>query len=134
MKSILSILTLVLISCATSQDTAIGNNHSTTQDHESKNLAKIRFLDYLRNQPGVQITRLGNQYEVLIRGHKSFQGDNNPLYVLDGVIIGRSFRDAESAVDVTQIKDVSIIPPPRAGKYGSRGQNGVIEITTKTVK
>ena len=121
-----------IIGCTSTQKTPDGLSVEHKQDHKSKDLAKIRLIDHLRNQPGVQITQLGNQYEILIRGHKSFQGESAPLYVLDGVMLGRSYRDAESTVDVTQIKRVRVLPPPRAGMYGSRGQNGVIEITTKT--
>lgn len=102
-----------------------------TAMEKSKDLAKITLIDFLRNQPGIQIRGSGNFYKILVRGHKSFQDADDPLYVLDGVPIGRSYNDAAMTIDVTQIETVKVIPPPRAGRYGNRGQNGVIEFTTK---
>lgn len=61
---------------------------------------------------------------VTIRGKKSFMLSNEPLYVVDGVIVnsfdGINIRD----VDYVQVlKDASI--------YGSRGANGAIIVRTK---
>ena len=123
---------LYFISCSSSQQIVTDDSSVPTASEKSHNLAKITLIDYLRNQPGVQIRGNGNFYKILIRGHKSIQGDNDPLYVLDGVSIGRSYNDAAMTIDVMQIESVKIIPPPRAGRYGSRGQNGVIEFTTKS--
>ena len=122
---------LYFISCSSTQPLTTEESSSPTAMEKSQNLAKLRLIDYLRNQPGIQIRGSGNFYKILIRGHKSFQGADDPLYVLDGVPIGRDYKTAATTVDVTQIDKVKVIPPPRAGRYGNRGQNGVIEITTK---
>jgi len=90
-----------------------------------------QLIDLIRNQSGVEVRGGGPDYLVLVRGAKSITGDNNPLYVVDGVQVGRKYSDAASSVDVFLIENVLVLPPPRTGKYGSRGQNGVIEITTK---
>ena len=71
----------------------------------------------------------GSSARVNIRGVGSISGGNSPLYVLDGIPIEEGvFRtmnpnDFES-VDV--LKDAA-----GAGLYGSRGENGVIVITSK---
>ena len=122
---------IITLSCSSTQSP--NDVLAPSQKEKSQHLAKLTLVDYLRNQPGVQIQGSGNHYKILIRGHKSIQGDNHPLYVLDGVPIGRSYNDAATTVDVTQIDRIRIVTPPRAGLYGSRGQNGVIEITTKKV-
>ncbi len=122
---------LILISCKSSYNDPLLSDYSKSSAAETNNIGKITLIDHLRSKPGLDIRGSANSYKILIRGHKSFQGHSDPLFVLDGVVIGRTYRDAANAVDVTQITSITIIPPPRAGRYGSRGQNGVIEIKTR---
>jgi TonB-dependent SusC/RagA subfamily outer membrane receptor len=54
----------------------------------------------------------------------------NPLYVVDGVII--SDPDFMSTLDPDQIEKVEVIKGTVAEtRYGERGANGVVLITTK---
>lgn len=92
---------------------------------------KRELVDYLRRTPGVEVRGSGSNILVLVRGAKSVSTDNNPLYVVDGVQVGRSYAAAASAANTFMIEYVNVITPPRAGKYGSLGTSGVIEITTK---
>jgi len=83
--------------------------------------------------PGVQVTtdgQPGANPTVRIRGIGSF-GSTEPLYVVDGVIIGQTVRDfSPNDIESMQIlKDASA-----AAIYGSRAANGVIIITTKQGK
>jgi TonB-dependent SusC/RagA subfamily outer membrane receptor len=76
--------------------------------------------------PGVRRAPDGNG--IIIRGPRSIQGNNQPLYVIDDV--PTSARPHLSLTDVDEIevlKDAAML----AG-YGLRGQNGVILIRTKT--
>jgi len=68
----------------------------------------------------------GNNPLVTIRGLGTF-GNNQPLYIVDGVQTG-SLNDipAESIESVDILKDAA-----SAAIYGSRGSNGVVIITTK---
>lgn len=84
---------------------------------------------------GVDITsnqRPGEVGEIRIRGNRSLNAKNTPLYVVDGVPLNSGGietinpRDIES-VDI--LKDAS-----STAIYGSRGANGVILITTKRGK
>lgn len=82
---------------------------------------------------GVDITsneRPGQLGEIRIRGNRSLNASNSPLYVVDGVPLMSASgietlnpRDIES-IDV--LKDASA-----TAIYGSRGANGVILVTTK---
>ncbi|WP_239970524.1 SusC/RagA family TonB-linked outer membrane protein [Confluentibacter citreus] len=71
----------------------------------------------------------GTEPSVTIRGLGTF-GNNAPLYVIDGVIVGNlsgiSQNDIES---VNVLKDAST-----TAVYGSQGSNGVIIVTTKKGK
>ena len=82
--------------------------------------------------PGVDVQRTPNGLVVRIRGQTSLRGDQNPLYVIDGIpiepgpggaLIGISPYDIES---IRVLKDVADL-----AMYGVRGANGVIVITTK---
>ncbi|MFB2121679.1 TonB-dependent receptor [Parapedobacter sp. 2B3] len=83
---------------------------------------------------GVQVNladpRPGGRSNITIRGVKSFQGGNEPLYVLDGFPI-----DNINDVNPDDIASVEILKDASAQAiYGARASNGVILITTKRGK
>lgn len=107
---------------------------------------------------GVQISQVssapGASAKVSIRGIRSVAGDNQPLYVIDGVpILNSTSEQAYSAIGGTanagnrdggdgvsnlnpeDIESLSILKgAPAAALYGSQAANGVILITTKKGK
>jgi TonB-linked SusC/RagA family outer membrane protein len=96
---------------------------------------------------GVQInqsgTGVGGTSKVVIRGYSSISGGNAPLYVVDGVPMtnpqggggqfgGVDYGDGISNLNPDDIASINILKGASAtALYGSRGQNGVIMITTK---
>lgn len=81
---------------------------------------------------GVTITRNANgpggDAKVLIRGNRSITGNNQPLYVIDGVPLSGSV----SMLNSDDVESMTILKGPSAAAlYGSQGQNGAIIITTK---
>jgi TonB-dependent SusC/RagA subfamily outer membrane receptor len=69
----------------------------------------------------------GGGTSIRIRGTTSFNGSNNPLYVVDGVTVDNiNFLSPGDIADMQVLKDAS-----SAAIYGSRAANGVILITTK---
>ncbi len=76
-------------------------------------------------------TRPGTVSSVTIRGNRSISGNNNPLYVVDGVILMGDMNDLNpnDIASIEILKDAS-----STAIYGSRGANGVILITTKSGK
>lgn len=101
---------------------------------------------------GVTITRSavgpGGNSKVLIRGSRSITGNNQPLYVIDGVPLnsgtrasgGGSFggRDGGGGIGMINpdnIESMTVLKGASAAAlYGSAGQNGAIVITTKSGK
>ncbi|WP_053991439.1 SusC/RagA family TonB-linked outer membrane protein [Mangrovimonas sp. TPBH4] len=98
---------------------------------------------------GVQVTgtsgSVGASSRIVLRGNSSITGNNEPLYVVDGVPIdNRSFGNAGSgggvdlpngAADINpdDIESVTVLKGPNAAAlYGLRAGNGVIVITTKS--
>ena len=86
----------------------------------------------------------GSSY-VVIRGNSSLTGNNQPLYVVDGIPIDNQTLDAANSFDgydygdgigninPDNIENISVLKGPgAAAMYGARGANGVILITTKS--
>ncbi len=74
--------------------------------------------------------RPGQQPEIRIRGTRSINADNSPLFVVDGIPL----TDGGTAFDINpqDIASVEILKDAASTSiYGSRGANGVILITTK---
>ena len=66
---------------------------------------------------------------VRIRGVATF-GDNSPLYVVDGVIVG-----GLSAINPSDIESINVLKDASTtAVYGAQGANGVIVVTTKSGK
>ncbi len=94
---------------------------------------------------GVQVTQNsgapGGSTTIRIRGGNSIQGDNEPLYVVDGIPFknagagsGSSFNIL-STLNPADIESITILKDASSTAiYGSRGSNGVVIITTKRGK
>tara|TARA_Y100000739_G_scaffold193030_1_gene173642 strand:+ start:298 stop:3501 length:3204 start_codon:yes stop_codon:yes gene_type:complete len=101
---------------------------------------------------GVQVTQNAanpnSGVSVRIRGTNSLRGNNEPLYVVDGVIIssagedvgsvgtGNTGQDPQSGLNGINPRDIERIEILKDASataiYGSRGANGVVLITTKS--
>lgn len=117
---------------------------------------EFNFIQTLAGKTaGVQINRtsfgLGSSARVIIRGYRSVSGNNQPLYVIDGIpMLNSSNEQAISAIGGTadsgnrdggdgisnlnpdDIESMSILKGASAAAlYGSQAANGVILITTK---
>jgi TonB-linked SusC/RagA family outer membrane protein len=94
---------------------------------------------------GVQITQNsaspGGSTTIRIRGGNSIQGDNEPLYVIDGIpfkndgaTTGTAFN-VLSTLNPSDIESMTVLKDASSTAiYGSRGANGVVIITTKRGK
>ena len=103
---------------------------------------------------GVQVIQNGGTpgagISVKIRGTNSLRGNNEPLYVVDGVIIssagedvlpagvgnsGQESQNGLNGINPRDIESIQVLKDASATAiYGSRGANGVVVITTKKGK
>ncbi len=102
---------------------------------------KVAGLDLGSAQGG-----LGSSNRVVLRGNSSISGNNQPLYVVDGVPVNNStveeasgvwdrkdFGSGSMDINPDDIESVTVLKGPNAAAlYGSRAQNGAIIITTKS--
>jgi TonB-linked SusC/RagA family outer membrane protein len=112
--------------------------------------AKLNFVNALQGTvAGVQVTNAGptgGTARIIIRGANSIAGNNQPLFIIDGVPIdnsaprntgfgGLDYGNAAQDVDPNNIESISVLKGPNAAAlYGSRASNGAIVITTKSGK
>ena len=99
---------------------------------------------------GLQITQgnaVGGSVNVVIRGAKSLTGNNQALFVVDGVPIdnsntnsasqktgggGYDYGNAAADINPNDIESINVLKGAAASAlYGSRAANGVVMITTK---
>lgn len=105
---------------------------SSVDTEKMKAVPTTSFAEMIRGTAtGVQVNlgsaEPGGSSSILIRGRHSLSGDNDPLYVVDGVPMS-SIDDVNSndIASVEVLKDAS-----SQSIYGARAANGVILITTK---
>ncbi|WP_460542955.1 SusC/RagA family TonB-linked outer membrane protein [Echinicola sediminis] len=81
---------------------------------------------------GVDVTAPGSKPgaapQVRIRGRRSFNASNDPLFVVDGIPIAGGIND----INPNDITSMEVLKDASATAiYGSRGANGVVLVTTK---
>lgn len=121
----------------------------TVQEVKSSQLSEARennLVNALAGKvAGVRITNSqGNMgsSRIVIRGETSISGNNQPLFVVDGLPVdnsqltksdaSRDFPNAISDINTEDIESISVLKGPNAAAlYGSRAANGVIIINTK---
>ena len=90
--------------------------------------------------PGANVSvnsgRPGGRANIRIRGNTSVSVTNNPLYVIDGVILNvTDLANGSTPIDYLNPNDIASIEVLKDASataiYGARGANGVILVTTK---
>ncbi len=134
---------------------ALSYNVQQVKSEELVRVKDANFVNSLNGKiAGVNInksaTGVGGATRVVMRGAKSIEGDNNALYVIDGIplfnsnmgntdsgIMGEGRAGTEGIADFNpeDIESISVLSGPSAAAlYGSSAANGVILITTKKGK
>lgn len=94
---------------------------------------------------GVRITNTQGDVgssRIVIRGETSIAGENQPLFIVDGIPVdnsqlnarssGRDFKNAIADLNPEDIKILTVLKGPNAAAlYGARAAHGAIVITTK---
>ncbi len=81
---------------------------------------------------GVDVSQSGSKPgstpKILIRGRRSFNAGNDPLYVVDGIPLSAGYED----MNPSDIQSIEVLKDATATAiYGARGANGVVLVTTK---
>lgn len=87
----------------------------------------------LARVPGLTIERRADGgSKVILRGKNTIVGDDEPLFVVNGIPLGAAMGGNLSAINIHDIATVQVLRDAAAtSAYGVRGSNGVIIIRTK---
>jgi len=131
------------------EKSSIGAATSTLKSEEITEGSQTNLSDALKGKvAGVVISGAssdpGASSGVIIRGMSSITGDNQPLYIIDGIPMANNSNFSDSLdgsydfgrgsndINPDDIESISVVKGASASAlYGSRGRNGVIIITTK---
>lgn len=129
----------------------------STQEIGGEDVATVKQQNFINSLSGkisnVQIRTTSNfagSTNIVIRGNKSVTGNNQPLFVVDGVPIdnstgntsfqrqgrwGYDYGNAASDINPEDIESINVLKGAAASAlYGSRAANGVVMVTTKKGK
>jgi TonB-dependent starch-binding outer membrane protein SusC len=83
--------------------------------------------------PGIEVTRTASgDIAIRIRGGSSLYGNNEPLYIVDGIAVQPGDGGGLPGVNPYDIASIQVLKDATSTTmYGSRGANGVIVIKTK---
>lgn len=145
----LLILTLLIGACGSSQ---YANRGGRNIDYSSMST----LADALRVQSGVQVVGSAHNTKISIRGVNTSKSnvsetftasptgggpvqrkttvlsDVEPLFLVDGTIVGNSYNQANRVVNVQDIVSIKVLKSySETNAFGEQGKNGVIKITTR---
>lgn len=120
-------ISLFFAACSVSQS-AGNKGKGNSYDHSLVIFAEpetYSLANLLRQLPGVIVNESMRSTSVYVRGGR-------PLFVLDGVRLGRNFTDVTDLVNVRDITAIELLRDPGESViYGPDAQNGVIIIHTE---
>ena len=143
---------VVVIGYGTSRKTDLTGSVASIKMDELKVIPATSFDQALQGRAaGVQVTQIsgkpGAETSIRIRGTSSINASNEPLYVIDGMLMNSDGGDISvggtrgprvsplSSINMNDIESIEILKDASATAiYGSRGANGVVLITTKKGK
>ena len=110
----------------------------SAQNVDAQNLTEARPLAIAEGLSGkvagLSVSRtsgLGADPKVILRGNRSIAGSSQPIYVVDGVTLGGNINN----ISPDDIESITVLKGANAAAlYGSRANNGVIVVTTKSGK
>ncbi len=127
---------VVVVGYTTQRKESLTGAMSTIKSDKLKDITTPSVENMLNGKiPGVYVApgsgQPGSSGAVVIRGQASLSGSTQPLWVIDGVIVGSSAGDLNPSdiETMTVLKDAA-----STAIYGSEGANGVIVVTTKKGK
>tara|TARA_R110002096_G_scaffold158404_1_gene323712 strand:- start:24 stop:2996 length:2973 start_codon:yes stop_codon:yes gene_type:complete len=127
---------VVVIGYGTQRKSDLTGSVSSVSGEDVSTLPVSRVDQALQGRAaGVQVTQTsgapGAGTSIRVRGGNSITGSNEPLWVIDGIIVGTNFNlnnlNSNDVKSIEILKDASSI-----AIYGSRGANGVVLVTTKS--
>jgi len=134
MKNKIQILLLTLLSLTFTYGCASSSPGTSGQKVEKGYDQYTTLAQALRSVAGVTVSGGDSNPNIILRGGGGGGIDNvQPLFVVDNVIVGTNYAQANALAPPSNIKTIRILNGAAAtNRYGQEGRGGVIVITTKT--
>jgi hypothetical protein len=115
---------------ANDQRRALYKRPSNTLKFDDRNtVGALTIFDVIRGRiPGVEVIGTGLERTIRIRGNANFQGNIEPMYMIDGNPVN---KDVALNLLPASVESIDVIKGPQATVYGDQGRGGVINILTK---
>ncbi|MBB5438355.1 TonB-linked SusC/RagA family outer membrane protein [Pedobacter sp. AK017] len=149
MQDVKALEDVVVIGYGVARKSDLTGSVSSIKAEDLKKTQVTSFDQALQGRAaGVQVTQIsgkpGAETSIRIRGTSSINAGNEPLYVIDGMLVSSDGADMStgatrgprisplSSINPSDIESIEILKDASATAiYGSRGANGVVLITTK---
>lgn len=124
---------LIVVGYSTVKKESLTGSLQTLKSDKITNVTTPNVENMLTGKaPGVYVAPGGSQPgaegKIIIRGKSTINGSTDPLWVIDGVIVGSN----AGALNPADIEAMTILKDAASTAiYGSQGANGVIVVTTK---
>lgn len=138
---------VVVVGYGTQLKQDLTGNISKVSGDAIQNIPVTTFEQAIQGRAaGVLVTaqngKLGQGLNIRIRGSSSISASNEPLYVIDGIVVTNDNLSSNAAstnaladINFNDIQSIEILKDASAAAiYGSRASNGVVLITTKRGK
>lgn len=120
----------LLVGCGTSKNLSNSQGVDTeTETREETNSITLSLIERIRRLPGVAI-RGGVPIFISAQSDRSGTLVREPLYVLDGYILGNSFQEVQTLIRSIDVEKIEGLTGPETSIYGIRGGAGVILLTS----
>ena len=127
---------LVVVGYTTQKRESLTGSLQSISSDKLKNITTPSTENLLNSKaPGVYVApgsgQPGSAGAIVIRGKSTINGSTDPLWVIDGVIVG----SGSGSLNPADIETMTILKDAASTAiYGSQGANGVIVVTTKKAK
>ncbi|MBC7872772.1 MAG: SusC/RagA family TonB-linked outer membrane protein, partial [Ferruginibacter sp.] len=124
---------VVVVGYGTRKKTDVTGVVSSISGEKLRSVPTTNLTSALQGRiPGLEVRansyRPGSGARVIIRGNRSLNTGNEPLYVVDGIPVSYTIDD----MNPLDIESVDVLKDASATAiYGVRGANGVVQITTR---
>jgi len=129
-RSLLIIACLTLAGCGTTGNgDGETTRYGTTLEVDNPD---IPLEQYIARLSGVSVFGSGSSARVELIRSTSIQQDTRPLFVVDGIRVGRDFSEVYSMIRMINVESVQVLRSSRATQlYGTDGGFGAIVINMK---
>lgn len=116
-------------SCASAGNAPVAEEGTSKRKFVGEGQSNRNLAEFLRKNTSLTVEGNHPNVRISIRGINTIKGDSRPMWIIDGVRMGRSYTQADNAVNLQNVKRIQVKKGlSELAVYGEDGVNGVIII------